>query len=64
MKKLNLGRELSKNQQKKILGGITIICSNGDVIQTQVNPGCGPSGQSGYCPATGRGYTVACYNYG
>ncbi len=26
MKKLNLGRELSKNDQKKILGGATLLC--------------------------------------
>ncbi len=26
MKKLNLGKELSKNAQKKVVGGATIVC--------------------------------------
>lgn len=27
MKKTNLGRELTKNEQKKITGGATLLCS-------------------------------------
>jgi len=29
MKKLELGQELSKNEQKKIMGGATLQCKNG-----------------------------------
>ena len=28
MKKLNLGQELSKSEQKKVLGGATLQCQN------------------------------------
>lgn len=28
MKKLNLGKELSKNAQKKVVGGVLIICQS------------------------------------
>lgn len=52
----DLGKELSKSEQKKILGGVYVYCSNGQSFQ--MGPTC--SGQYGYCEATGRGTTVGC----
>lgn len=55
-KKLELGRELSKNTQKQILGGVTLVCTGGTFI---LGPTC--DGQAAYCAATGRGSYVTCY---
>lgn len=59
--KLELGRELSKNAQKQILGGITIVCQYG-TYSTQWGSDC--TGQESYCPAAGHGYFIACYPWG
>lgn len=42
MKKLNLGKELSKNAQKKVVGGATIVCNGiyGDVSFTSSHLFC------------------------
>lgn len=53
---LDLGKELSKSEQKKILGGVYVNCSNGQSFQM----GNTCDGQYGYCEATGRGTTVSC----
>lgn len=58
---LNLGKELSKNAQKKITGGITIVCEDG-TYSTQWGNDC--TGQEAYCPAAGHGAFIACYPWG
>ncbi len=59
-KKLNLGRELSKNAQKQILGGITIVCSGG-TFNTQWGTDC--IGQEAYCGAASHGVFITCYPF-
>lgn len=54
---MDLGKELSKNSQKEIIGGATIYCSNGCAYYVG---NCSPP-QLGYCSAAGHGTTVACY---
>lgn len=44
MKKLNLGQELSKGEQKKVLGGSCVVCNDG----THVDPMPCSSGPA-YC---------------
>lgn len=56
--KLNLGKELSKNAQKQIMGGITIVCSGG-TYNTQWGSDC--TGQEAYCAAAGHGFFITCY---
>lgn len=58
--KLNLGKELSKNAQKSIIGGIRIVCSDGE-YNTQWGTDC--TGQEAYCAAAGHGEFIACYPY-
>ncbi|MGB8191547.1 MAG: hypothetical protein WCF67_06490 [Chitinophagaceae bacterium] len=55
--RLNLGRELSRSEQKKILGGLTLLCSDGSYF-TGFGGNCAE--QRGYCSATGHGTCVAC----
>ena len=55
--KLDLGRELSKNAQKQILGGIKIYCSD-YTVHTMVGTDC--TGQEAYCGATGHGFFLWC----
>ncbi|PWL40244.1 hypothetical protein DKG77_05320 [Flagellimonas aquimarina] len=59
MKKLNLGSELSKNEQKKVTGGATLLC-NASWSQVVYNfPSC--SMAATYCAAA-QGSTVNyCY---
>lgn len=52
---LDLGKELTKNELKKIVGGATFYCSNGGVYYT--NTTC----QFAYCESAGNGKTQACY---
>lgn len=57
---LNLSKELTSAEQKKILGGAWayVTCSNGETFRM----GSSCDGQAGYCPATGRG-TGTCTVY-
>lgn len=55
-KTLNLGKELTKNSQKKILGGAWIHCSDGGSYYTSA---CVPA-QMAYCAAAQHGYYVGC----
>lgn len=64
---LNLGKELSKNDQKKISGGyIRICCSNGGCYTLGgASATCANSpGQYGYCMGSGKGSFVSCTNLG
>ena len=54
---LDLGKELSKNSQKQILGGRVLVCQYGTLYN--ISTTC--SGLAAYCPATGRGQFIACY---
>jgi len=54
MKKFSLGTELTKNEQKKVLGGWA-MCSNG-FYNSYLTCSNGPA----YCAATGRGSMVGC----
>lgn len=55
--RLNLGKELSKNAQKKITGGIIIYCTGG-TFNTQWGTDC--TGQEYYCAAAGHGQFLGC----
>lgn len=55
MKKLNLGVELTKNEQKKVLGG-GVVCSDG-TNNPWVHCQDGPS----YCQSAGLGGMRYCY---
>lgn len=57
-RKLSLGKELSKNAQKNIMGGIIIVCTGG-TFNTQWGTDC--SGQQAYCAAAGHGSFITCY---
>ena len=58
MAKLNLGRELSKNEQKKILGGaVEIYCEGGTVFTTSI-PNCASVDEEAYCHGTMRGHAI------
>lgn len=62
MKKLNLGRELSKNEQKKILGsGVNIVCQGGTVCTYSI-PNCSSIDEEAYCLWTSRGHAISCTN--
>lgn len=52
---LNLGKELSKNELKKITGGAQFYCSNGGSYYTNVT--C----QTAYCESAGHGTTTGCF---
>ncbi len=56
MKSLNLGKELTKNDQKKVMGGATVVCSGGTVTSNWL--WC--SSAAAYCIGTGRGYLISC----
>ena len=60
---LDLGKELSKSEQKKILGGTTIYCSNGSG-PFNLGGTCAyyAPGTGGYCAGTGRGVISSCYD--
>ena len=51
---LNLGKELSKNEMKKVVGGFTCFtaCADGNYFGF-----C----SSGYCPAAGHGAFQGCF---
>lgn len=53
---LKLGRELSKSQQKKITGGVTVVCSGG----TYPNLGGTCQEQMGYCEYAYHGTFISC----
>ncbi len=55
-KTLNLGKELSKNEQKKILGGVTVYCTEGSYVM-----GSSCVGQEAYCEAAHHGTFIDCY---
>lgn len=52
---LNLGKELNKNSQKKILGGAWIHCSDGSYY----TGACVPA-QMAYCQAANHGQYLGC----
>lgn len=52
---LNLGKELSKNAQKKVLGGAWIHCSDGSYYASSCHPA-----QMAYCAAAGHGQYQGC----
>lgn len=51
---LNLKSQLSRNQQKKIVGGLTVQCPNGFSFTFGICP-------YGYCEGTRRGGPTVCY---
>jgi hypothetical protein len=53
---LNLGKELSRNEQKKILGGATVVCTGGTVVSNWIP--CQDA--AAYCIGTHRGTLVSC----
>lgn len=53
---LNLGKELSKNHQKRIMGGVTVYCTGGSFVM-----GSSCAGQSAYCAAAGHGTYITCF---
>jgi len=52
---LNLGKELTRNELKKVIGGATFQCSNGGSYYTNVT--C----HTAYCESAGHGRTVGCF---
>jgi hypothetical protein len=52
---LNLGKELSKNSQKKVLGGAWIHCTDGSYYTSA----CVPA-QMAYCQAANHGQYLGC----
>ena len=64
MKKLNLGRELSKNDQKKILGGKTLVCFNvsagGHTEHNWFGLCSDTSGMNAYCVGVGGAGSFVC----
>ncbi|NDV43596.1 hypothetical protein [Flagellimonas sediminis] len=61
MNKLNLGQELSKNEQKKILGGATLTCWSNNLhdyvtVYNFSNCSYGPA----YCQGAHNGYVTSC----
>lgn len=60
MKKLDLGQELSKNEQKKILGGATLRCNAPDAQPVYNFPSCGAQAAA-YC--SGAWHTTVDYCY-
>lgn len=59
MKKLNLGQELSKNEQKKVLGGATLKC-NAPYSQVVYNfSSC--SNAAAYCRGAQSSTVQYCY---
>ncbi len=52
---LNLGKELTKNSQKKILGGAWIHCTDGSYYTSA----CVPA-QMAYCQAAHHGQYLGC----
>jgi hypothetical protein len=66
MKKLeNLGRKLSKDEQKKIKGGLEeegVLCWNEHIACTLVVNNAGSyTTYNGYCDAQGTGNNAVCY---
>lgn len=61
MKKLNLGKELSKNAQKKVVGGATIVCHGiyWDWEQSYTSSHLFCSMAAAYC-AGQQAYLVSC----
>lgn len=64
MKKLNLGKELSKNAQKKVVGGATIVCvgkyfPHYEMTFSSSMLNCGMA--TAYCCGQ-QGYLVSCTN--
>ncbi len=59
MKKLNLGTELSKNEQKKVLGGATLKCNHRDAYQVNYFPTC--SQAVSYCQGVWQSGVQYCY---
>ncbi len=59
MKKLNLGTELSKNEQKKVLGGATLRCNHVDADPVNYFPTCTQA--ASYCSAVWRSGIDYCY---
>lgn len=61
MKKLNLGQELSKSEQKKVLGGgATCRTSSGSYV-TITNPAVNCSNGPAYCAGAYGGSMVSCW---
>ncbi|MFS4455431.1 hypothetical protein [Maribacter sp. 2304DJ31-5] len=66
MKKFNLGRELSKNEQKNVTGGATVLCFRGanfpwggEWTQTEIESCSGGAGQA-YCQSIGANIFAGC----
>ncbi|NAY93009.1 hypothetical protein GTQ34_13880 [Muricauda sp. JGD-17] len=59
MKKLNLGQELSKNEQKKILGGVTFRCNAPDAQPVYGFSSC--SHAAAYCSGAWNTNLAYCY---
>ena len=60
MKKLNLGTELSKNEQKKVLGGATLRCNHPDADVVNNFPTC--SQAISYCFGVWQRNVAFCNN--
>lgn len=60
MKKFNLGTELTKNQQRKILGGATLKCTNSWSQPVYNFPSC--SQAAAYCAGAQQSSVEYCYN--
>jgi len=58
---LHLGKELSKSEQKKILGGITVYCSDGSGPYRLGGTCADQVSNGGYCKGTNRGTNSSCY---
>ena len=54
--KLDLGKELSKNAQKQIIGGVTVVCTGGTFL---LGGDCAT--QSAYCQGAHHGQFLYCY---
>ena len=62
MKKLSLGTELSKNEQKKVLGGATLKCAHPNANVVYNFPTC--SQAASYCAGVHRSGVEYCNNGG
>ncbi|NAY93008.1 hypothetical protein GTQ34_13875 [Muricauda sp. JGD-17] len=61
MRKLNLGQELSKSEQKKILGGGATCTTSWGGTATTYSPYVNCSNAAGYCAGVYGGTVVSCW---
>jgi len=62
MKKLNLGKELGKNAQKKVVGGNTVHCYDqfGNVTHIFHTPWIPCSSANAYCQGAHQAHSGSC----